>query len=377
MSSVTKKRPKPRVRNSTHPLQLLPREPSVALFPSKNELLKLFSVVVIAASVAGSCNYAVYFFNRQAKPFCESIDESYDPSADLCEPCPGNGWCSSGKLECFPGYKKHGRNCIEDGIINQTTRELSELLEQHVCDAYGQVLCNEPGRIWFQESDMMEIIEHHLPKNSINMNDDTSTFVKNKVMETVESILETKASYNRIKEFKCPDFLAELHKPLGCRVRQWIYKHLGIMAATLGLLVGLTKFILSIRHKSKLTTRAEQLYEQICEILQENAMRTRSGDNEGEPWVVASWLRDQLLLPRERKHTTLWKKVEELILEDSRIDQYPKLIKGESKVVLEWQVDGLLAEMLKKKFAMKAKAISNLGISSYASDGKKPQIAES
>jgi hypothetical protein len=29
--------------------------------------------------------------------------------------------------------------------------------------------------------------------------------------------------------------------------------------------------------------------------------------------------------------------VEELILEDSRIDQYPKVIKGESKVVLEWQ----------------------------------------
>lgn len=29
--------------------------------------------------------------------------------------------------------------------------------------------------------------------------------------------------------------------------------------------------------------------------------------------------------------------VEELILEDSRIDQYPKLIKGESKIVLEWQ----------------------------------------
>lgn len=24
----------------------------------------------------------------------------------------------------------------------------SELLQQHVCNAYGQVLCNEPGKIW-------------------------------------------------------------------------------------------------------------------------------------------------------------------------------------------------------------------------------------
>lgn len=29
--------------------------------------------------------------------------------------------------------------------------------------------------------------------------------------------------------------------------------------------------------------------------------------------------------------------VEELIKEDSRIDQYPKVVKGEQKVVYEWQ----------------------------------------
>lgn len=29
--------------------------------------------------------------------------------------------------------------------------------------------------------------------------------------------------------------------------------------------------------------------------------------------------------------------VEDLVKEDSRVDQYPKLLKGESKVVWEWQ----------------------------------------
>ena len=29
--------------------------------------------------------------------------------------------------------------------------------------------------------------------------------------------------------------------------------------------------------------------------------------------------------------------VEELVQEDSRVDRYPKLVKGESKVVWEWQ----------------------------------------
>jgi len=38
-------------------------------------------------------------------------------------------------------------------------------------------------------------------------------------------------------------------------------------------------------------------------------MMAKSMNNEGDPWVVASWLRDHLLLPRERKDAKLWKKV--------------------------------------------------------------------
>jgi hypothetical protein len=37
--------------------------------------------------------------------------------------------------------------------------------------------------------------------------------------------------------------------------------------------------------------------------------------------------------------------VEELILEDSRIDQYPKVVKGESKVVLEWQGTNIVSPL--------------------------------
>ncbi|KAJ8465020.1 hypothetical protein OPV22_027572 [Ensete ventricosum] len=71
----------------------------------------------------------------------------------------------------------------------------------------------------------------------------------------------------------------------------------------------------------------------------------------------------------------LWKKVEEMILEDSRIDQYPKLIKGESKVVLEWQVDGPLTSMLKsKESASKTKAITTVD-RSFGNEEKKPVIA--
>ena len=43
---------------------------------------------------------------------------------DSCEPCPSNGECYDGKLECVHGYKKHGKLCLEDGDINATAKKL-------------------------------------------------------------------------------------------------------------------------------------------------------------------------------------------------------------------------------------------------------------
>lgn len=108
-----------------------------------------------------------------------------------------------------------------------------------------------------------------------------------------------------------------------------------------------------------MSKRAEQLYEQVCEILEDNAINSKIGNSECEPWVVTSWLRDHLLVTRERRNTLLWNKVEGLILEDSRIDQYPKVIKGESKVVLEWQASGSLSGKIKKMQSAAGKARSS------------------
>lgn len=44
-------------------------------------------------------------------------------------------------------------------------------------------------------------------------------------------------------------------------------------------------------------------------MLEETALRSRSVNGEGEPWMVASWLRDHILTPKERRDQLLWKKV--------------------------------------------------------------------
>ncbi|KNA04025.1 hypothetical protein SOVF_203560, partial [Spinacia oleracea] len=73
----------------------------------------------------------------------------------------------------------------------------------------------------------------------------------------------------------------------------------------------------------------------VCDTLEDNALMSGSmGDR--EPWLVAR-LRDHILTPKERRYPLLWKMVEDLVESDSRLDRYPKLVKGESKVVWEWQ----------------------------------------
>jgi len=44
--------------------------------------------------------------------------------SDSCEPCPRNGECNQGKLECAHGYRKHRNTCIEDGDVYERAKKL-------------------------------------------------------------------------------------------------------------------------------------------------------------------------------------------------------------------------------------------------------------
>ncbi|XP_058085956.1 uncharacterized protein LOC131233311 isoform X2 [Magnolia sinica] len=357
MSSITRKRSKPKQKSSPPSIPFLLKEPPPSLFPSKEDLLKLFTVVAIASSVVIACNYVFTIFNRHPKPFCDSDNMTgffHDHSiSDFCEPCPNNGECSKGKLECLPGYKKHRRLCVEDGEINQTAKKL------------------------FQKADILKELDEYKSKN-LGWKNDTFFYSKQKAMETMESYLETRTVSDGIKELKCPDWLAEHYKPLLCCIRQWIYRHAVLVLPICALFLLFMTFLRRVRRSHYLSTRAEQLYEQVCDILEENAMTAKTIKGESEPWVVASYLRDHLLLPRERKDTMLWRKVEELVQEDSRLDQYPKLVKGESRTVWEWQVEGSLSlKRGKKVAASKMQSVEHVHTPSTAQQMKTGKLLNS
>ncbi|RZC93559.1 hypothetical protein C5167_003925 [Papaver somniferum] len=355
--STPKKRLKSKHTKPNSPSIPLLKEPSPGFFPTKQEIINLLGVITIAIAVAVTFNYIATNLNCQPKPYCDSIDrvvsDDYSLLSDdlYCEPCPENGECVDGNLECVSGYKKQGRLCVEDGEISQIAKELSKWIEVRVCEAAVGCLCDGIGEVWVQEAQVFkEIADKQDLKRKLGLkNDDSYVLTKQKAMESVDRLLETRKNLQgRVKELKCPDALVEHYKPLFCYVRHWVIKNAFYLVPVCALIGGLmTSFVWllgKVRRRRYLSNRVEELYEQICDILQEKAVMAKSAfTGEGEPWVVASWLRDDLLLPRERKDALLWKKVEELVQEDSRLDQYPKLVRGESKVVWEWQVEGSLS----------------------------------
>lgn len=356
MASTPKKRPKPTKKpyksspsSSSFSSHGIIKEPPPNFFPSASECLRLIAVVTIAASVAVACNYVVSFLNRQPKPFCDSNADLDYSLSDSCEPCPSNGECYEGKLECVRGYRKHGKLCIEDGDINEAAKKLSELVETRVCEAHAQFLCEGTGSVWIQEDKLWNDLDEFKLMENQGLDGPIYIYAKQRAIEMVGKLLETRNNEEGVKELKCPDLLVEYYKPITCQVRQWIAGHALILVPLCALLIGSIWIWLKVRRRCYLSTRSENLYNQVCEILEEHALAARSLNGEGEPWVVASWLRDHLLLPKERKDMSLWKKVEELVQEDSRLDRYPKLVKGESKVVWEWQVEGSLSSSKKRK----------------------------
>lgn len=55
-----------------------------------------------------------------------------------CIPCPENGQCRYGRLQCLPGFRRHGRSCVPDKEVDHNAQELV-----HFAAAVVVFLCKE------------------------------------------------------------------------------------------------------------------------------------------------------------------------------------------------------------------------------------------
>lgn len=297
----------------------------------REQLLQLVAVLLTAAVVYKVTVAAVGWLEQSRRPFC---DEQQDPERDNCRPCPENGLCLNGELRCIPGFRRQGALCVPDKQIDRNAQNLAEFIQSKVCRISGESLCRSDKTTWVPELQLWDASE----EEKMGLDADSSWLVREKALQLVRDKLNIRIDDFGLREFECPIRLAVTYQPIGCRLRKGIQANIYGILLTSFIVVSVAVYILRNVQYRRLVTRAEDLYMQVCEILEE-----RAGGASGETkWVVSSRLRDHLLLPSERKMPALWKEVEGLVQEDSRIDQYPKLVNGDSRVVWEWQGEGTL-----------------------------------
>ncbi|GFP94183.1 hypothetical protein PHJA_001562800 [Phtheirospermum japonicum] len=151
---------------------------------SKSDFIRLFAVVSIAAAVAAACNLLVSSLNQPPKPFCDTTTS--DPDYSLS---PSN-WA-----------------------------------RVYLCEAYAQLLCTGTGKCWVSEGELLDNLYEYKARDNIGMDEAVYMSVKQRALETIRSVLETRTDNHGVEEFKCPELLVNHYKPLSCVVRQWIVRH--------------------------------------------------------------------------------------------------------------------------------------------------------
>ncbi|BFI10135.1 hypothetical protein MPTK1_3g11430 [Marchantia polymorpha subsp. ruderalis] len=307
----------------------------------QEQVRQLLAIAVVAVLVACSGFKSVEWAKQQLKPFCDSSDEAADPATNNCLPCPSNGYCQGGGLECLAGFKRVGKKCAPDKEIDRTAKKLATAIKKHICGAAARSLCDgATGSIWFSEADVLENLKREGLEEQLGI-DETFYLVWEKTAALArDDTIVIQDDLQGKREFHCPRDLAQGYKSVGCLTKELLWENVIFLFFLSPVIVFVGSFAINYLRRRKLNSRAEELYLEVCEALEEKALEAK--ETQGESWAVVSRMRDHLLSTIERKDVALWKQVERMVQEDSRIDQYQKKVKGEMKIVWEWQVEGAI-----------------------------------
>ncbi|KAL0313637.1 UNVERIFIED_CONTAM: hypothetical protein Sradi_5763000 [Sesamum radiatum] len=184
-------------------------------------------------------------------------------SEDYCEPCPTNGICYDGKLECDHGYQKHGRLCLEDGDVNIASKKLSKWVEVRLCEAYAQLLCSGTGKSWVSEDELRNYLDEYKMRDNHALGEAIYMPAKQRAIETISNLLDRRTDNQGVEEFKCTELLVNHYKPLSCAARQWIVKHASLLLPVCVLFMGCILIASRAYQRHYLSVRAEQIYHEV------------------------------------------------------------------------------------------------------------------
>jgi hypothetical protein len=104
----------------------------------KEQLGQILAILVVATLVYYSTSVTIQWLQEASKPFCDDKESLQVMVSGDCIPCPENGQCRNGRLQCLPGFRQHGRSCVPDKEVDRNAQELV-----HFAAAVVVFLCKE------------------------------------------------------------------------------------------------------------------------------------------------------------------------------------------------------------------------------------------
>jgi hypothetical protein len=267
-----------------------------------------------------------------------------------CQPCPVQGTCIGGHLQCNPGYRRVNNRCPEDQEVSLYAEHLASRAGAILRELAGRAECGEkvPTQLTYVElRDALAPREQKFSQTATGQNTNSyhrrrirsrDRYDEAKFMPAFSKaivLLHGSDSYGVVQS--TDGYRAtQAQLPFSCATRRLVLRNWRFVCCFLGLATIWIYF--SIRRRIQVAER--QRMTSICDtarqflLEQSTAYRDELASN---PFIIDTQLRDEIV-GHSRHAIQLWKEAEKLLARDTRVQKTgPVTVDGHPCYHWEWR----------------------------------------
>lgn len=343
--------------------------------PSKRITLRMRLQVAILSAMTGILLSSfvaaiIWLYQNGTRPYCDSVTVfskgvediamNQGPATEItlngvlsvsssanssqndlrCIPCPKHGICRNGELTCMSGYIEVNGRCVEDEDFSVYAEALATEAFAVLSDVAGQAICGWRTSRYVRWKEVVEAVR----EGEINRPKRRFFSARRPAYEEHKFDAATMAARRRLVEdnvynieIRSNGELTSLEPTLTlrCRVKLFIWAHLGRVILTVMSIIALIYLRVKIYFRRSYEKKIDGYYENAVEVLR---MHKEDYENKYENYAFVKdvVLRADVVGQATMKNIKIWKDVEKKINADPRILRASRTVDGVPSYTYEW-----------------------------------------
>jgi hypothetical protein len=267
-----------------------------------------------------------------------------------CQPCPVQGSCVGGHLQCNPGYRRVNNRCPEDQEVSLYAEHLASRAGAILRELAGRAECGEKVPIQLTYVELRDALAPRDQKDSQAATVDKANSYNRRRVRSCDRFDETKfmpAFSKAIVLLHGSDAYGVVQStdgyratqaqlPLSCAARRLVLRNWRYVC---GILAAATVWIyVSIRRRIQAAER--QRIASICDTARQLLLEQSTAYRDelaSIPFIIDTQLRDEIV-GHSRHAIQLWKVAEKLLARDTRVQKTgPVTVNGHPCYHWEWR----------------------------------------